>query len=327
MTRATSSRSRPRRSTGERRTDPHEVLAVRAEVDRGRDSARTGAQRQGRRPAGQRRLLAEELDLDPVAGEVAVAEQADDPVVAAAPAATPRAASGPSGTTSMPIARRTSREPLEQLGRLDRLRPRPSGGSPRPASQAAAKSQPPRCGSARITPVARIEPGVDVLEPDRGDAVLDRAAARRGEPEQLEPVAAVRGERVRDGSLERDALRVHRRSPAGGCARRCAGDHRTTVRARDPSLRAIGVPTADGTAFATAAPSRYARYDGERARRSSGATAAAGPHALRRPAGRPVERHRLRQDSRRRRRRSGPPVARREEAVGGRAGPTPGATP
>ncbi len=64
----------------QRRPDPREVPPVRPEVHARGHQRRAGAQREGGRTAGHRRALAEELDLDPVAREVPVAQQADDPV-------------------------------------------------------------------------------------------------------------------------------------------------------------------------------------------------------------------------------------------------------
>ena len=145
-----------------------------------------------------------------------------------------------------------------------------AGGRPRPASHAAAKSKPPRCGSARITPLPASSALGDVLEADRGDARLHRAARVGRQAEQLQPVAAVRRERVRHRALEREAFEraaggalevaahdpaaaheERREQPAGGLGdrqprrptarrwrrRRPCGTRRTTAR---PSARRQG---------------------------------------------------------------------------------------
>ena len=77
MTRATSSRKRPRRSVS--RAGLHVAVApVALEVDRGRQERRPGSQGQKGGPARQCGPLAEELDLDPGSREITVAQEAHD---------------------------------------------------------------------------------------------------------------------------------------------------------------------------------------------------------------------------------------------------------
>ena len=72
----------------DRRADARLVARRRAEVAPGREQRRAAAQREHRRAAGQRGALAEELDLDAVAGEVAVGRAGTRPRCRAAPAST-----------------------------------------------------------------------------------------------------------------------------------------------------------------------------------------------------------------------------------------------
>ena len=66
------------RTLGRDRWADDAAVARALEVDRRRHERRAGAEREGRRTRGQRRPLAEELDLDAVALEVAVADEADE---------------------------------------------------------------------------------------------------------------------------------------------------------------------------------------------------------------------------------------------------------
>ena len=75
------------------RTTPRWPVAL--EVDGGGQERRAGAQGERGRAARERGALAEELDLDAVAGEVAVAEQAEDVVVLEGPHALGWPADGP----------------------------------------------------------------------------------------------------------------------------------------------------------------------------------------------------------------------------------------
>ena len=86
-------------------------------------------------------------------------------------------------------------EPVEQLGRLDPLDDREQAMALRSAIHAPPHSHPPRCGSARITPLPAREAGLDVLEALDREVRGDRARAHLGrQPEHLEPVATVRVE-------------------------------------------------------------------------------------------------------------------------------------
>ena len=117
--RATSSRSLPCALDGERRAHEAEVAGA-VEVDGGRQERRAGAEGEGGRTAGQRGPLAEELDLHPVAGQVAVAEQAEDVVVLEGAHAL-GAGRRPERDDVDPDVAAQPDEPLGQLGRLDRL--------------------------------------------------------------------------------------------------------------------------------------------------------------------------------------------------------------
>ena len=106
--RAMSSRRRPIRCDRERRPHHAEVVAAGRE-SRPRPAATSRrAQRERRRTAGQRGALAEELDLDPVARRCRGRRAGTRCGCRAAPAARCVETSGPSGTTSMPIAARCS---------------------------------------------------------------------------------------------------------------------------------------------------------------------------------------------------------------------------
>ena len=166
-------------------------------------------------PRRQRRALAEELDLDAVAGRGrGRSEQAHDPVVAQRARARVRDTSGPSGTTSSPIASRWSANHSNSSGG--------SSGSTTASSRwpRAAPSTPPptpnrRGAAARGSALAGRQPAVDVL------VALDREAGSTApradvgrQAEHLEPVAPVRVEHARrprrDRSRRGDAALVAR---------------------------------------------------------------------------------------------------------------------
>ena len=150
----------------ERRDEPDAVPRSSAEVGRRREQRRAARNASTAGPAGHRRLLPEELDGDAVAGEVAVAHQAHHRSAAERARSTAGPASGPSATTSMPTARRGRDEPLEELGRLDRSRPRPSRREPR--ARRATRRRSPSCrgaGAPGSSPLPAGDAPLEVLEP------------------------------------------------------------------------------------------------------------------------------------------------------------------
>ena len=122
VTRATSSRSLPRRSVGTGGTDDG-VVAVHppGEVDADGKERRPRAHREHRRAAGQRRALAEELDLDCRRPGCPGRTTGRPPRCRPSARSVARPASGPSGTTFIPRSERHVDEPVEQLGRIDAL--------------------------------------------------------------------------------------------------------------------------------------------------------------------------------------------------------------
>ena len=100
--------------------DLREVPTAGPEVHAGRHERRTGAERERGRTARHRGALAEELDRDPVTGEVAVAEQADDPVRLQRPQHRGTRV-GAEGHDLHADRLAHAGEPLEELRRLDRL--------------------------------------------------------------------------------------------------------------------------------------------------------------------------------------------------------------
>ena len=230
---------------------------VGAEVAPGGMQRRAAAQRQHRRSPGQGRALAEELDPDAVAGEVAVAEQAHDLVVAAAPRSTSAPADGESGTTRIPRRRACSTNHSKSSGG--------STGSattvtvyPWSASHAPAKSQLPRCGSASTAPRPVGHAGVMCSIPAHSKWSRDPRAARTREPEQLVEVAAVGVERRGDGAAQRRRRRSRVRAHAAGCARPDDDVRAMNAGATCARPRASGSPTGAGTTRAISAPARYA---------------------------------------------------------------------
>ena len=187
---------------GHRRHHDRMVPALGPEVHRRRKQRRAGPQRQCRRPARQRGPLAEELDLDPVADQVAVTQQAHDLVVPQRLQHDPAGVGAEldDGHAECPP---DPREPLEQLRRLDRLdddRGRDAlGRQPRAGEVPAADV---REREDHASPV--LEAGGDVVEPL--DVELERAPRVVGEAEQLEPIAAVRTERLGDRLAQREPL-------------------------------------------------------------------------------------------------------------------------
>ena len=169
-------------------------------------------------------------------------------------------ASGPSGTTSMPIASRTPANHSNSSGGSTGSTTT-VGATPRPASHAAAKSKPPRCGSARITPLPASIASAMCSQPIGVEAGLHRDARVARQAEQLEPVAAVRRERVGHRAVERAALRASAggalevardEPPAAGQERR----DRATGRLGDRAS-----PPARAPRSRRAAAPRYAKYD------------------------------------------------------------------
>ena len=122
VTRATSSRSGPRRSAGSGGADRRRGGPVPSEVaPRPAAAGRRCAGPGWPGPAGQRGALAEELDLDAVADDVAVAEQADDVVGLERPQHLAAPAVGPRGTMFMPSGRRKSTNHSNSSGGSTRL--------------------------------------------------------------------------------------------------------------------------------------------------------------------------------------------------------------
>ena len=176
-------------------------------------------------PAGNRGLLAEEVDRHPVAGEVAVrraGRRSGSPSAPAAPRARLRARAAPPPCRSPPARRRTTR--TAPAARPVRPRPsaRPRGRRARwPRSRTRRGAATP--GSVPSRRRARLRRAPSRPRRTRGST---ETRASRGQPEQLEPVAAVRRERVRHHAVERASLAGARRSRVGGSWPR-GGDART----------------------------------------------------------------------------------------------------
>ena len=206
--RATSSRNRPSRATGTGGRTCAAMVAARSKVDRRRQQRRPCPQGERRRAARQRRALAEELHVDAVAGQIAVAQQADDAVVAqrlqhARP--THRDRAGRRRARARGAGRRTTR-----TAPAARSAPRPRAcDGPCSAIHAAAYSHPPRCGRARITPLPARSPCSMCSYPSivKCDGTSPSRTVAR-EPQQLEPVARVRVERAGDGGAGVEPRRV-----------------------------------------------------------------------------------------------------------------------
>ena len=192
--------------------------------------------------------------------DVAVAQQADD-LVGPQRLEHRRPASGPSGTTFMPSDSRNVDEPLEQLGRLERLDHDgdrwPLIGEP----------------AAGPLPAAEVGQGEDhalarrrarrrcARSPSTAKPPSTSAADSAGQPEALDPVAGVGVERGLDRA------RAARRPAATG--RRAAGGARSSRAARaclGRSRRRASTPRAPAT-------TARAGLRGERARRLVGGQA------------------------------------------------------
>ena len=121
VTRATSSRSEPaaRRGVGGR-TTPRWPLTVAREVHGDGQDRGAGAQSERRRPGGQRRALAEELDLDAAPADVAVGEQADDLVLLQRLQRRPPGVRAEGDDLHAQLGAQLG-EPVEQLRRVDAL--------------------------------------------------------------------------------------------------------------------------------------------------------------------------------------------------------------
>ncbi len=236
----------------ERRTEPDAVPPLVAEVGRRREERCARSERQHRRPSGHPCPLAEEVDLDAVAAQVAVTHQADH--VPAEQCAEHRGAriraerndlhaDGPAGRD----------EPLEELGRFDGLRhdrhSHTAPGEPRP----------------RDIPVPEVRerqhdapsPGdgrIEMLAPAHSEALLELGATARPEPEHLVPVARVVREHRRRGTIEcgplelaaRDATEVTHdllsaAAPCGRHGTRCdTGERETDGRRKAPRRLSAG---------------------------------------------------------------------------------------
>ena len=339
--RPTSSRRRPSRCTDERRADLREVPPVGPEVHARRDQRRAGAQRErgrARRAAWCARRRSRPRRRRP-RGRGRRAGRRSRFALSARRTAVPGV--GPERDDLHPDRLAHAGEPLEQLRRLDRLDDDRRRRRPRPASHAAAKSKPPRCGQREDHAVALGERGRRCApSPTRVEARLDRPLRVARQPEQLEPVAAVRGERVRHRAVERAALRARRRWRAAGSGRRAGAGRGGTARARGRRPSAIGSPIALGDRVrergraAVREVRRAVEVHGRAGwRRGQGRlrrAARAWRRASRRASGRRCSRQRasigdpvasLAASGR------SAPVPGLEELAGGRAGPRPGATP
>ena len=147
------------------RTKPRWPVERSAEVDRGRQDRRAGSHRHRHGARRQRRRLAEELDLDAVALDVAVAQQAHDVVAAQRGDHLATGARPERARPSCPACgagRRTSR--TARAGRAVRPRPsvrgrgRPASARPTPTRRGAAAPGSRRCPWRARRDVARSPP-------------------------------------------------------------------------------------------------------------------------------------------------------------------------
>ena len=238
--RATSSRSEPRRSAGRGgRTMPRCPSVLRVKYTA---TGRIGApvrKREGCRAGGQCGALAEELDLDATAADVAVTEQADDLVPLQG---LQRRPSGiwTEGYHGHPQLGAQLGEPVEQLRGIDPLDDHgdrvalvgepPSGPLPSP-----------EVGQRENRPRALIPCSRDVLVADEIDPGGNCASRERRQAEALDPVAGVGLE----GVLDRSAQPPSR--PRRVDASQVALDHRSALRVDDVGTEAdrVGQPTGD----------------------------------------------------------------------------------
>ena len=156
-------------------------------------------------------------------------------------------ADGESGIDAHAEAGARLDEPLEQLGRFDRL------GDHR---DRVALEREPRAGEVPVAEVRQREhraaalghAGRDVLDAGALEVVVDPLAARSvGQPEQLVEVAAVRVERRGDGPAQRRRRRTRVRGRAAGCAPPGGDGRAMTASPRACARpRAAGSPTAGG---------------------------------------------------------------------------------
>ena len=150
----------------DRRPDPLAPAAVIGEPEAHRQQRRPRLGREQRRPARHLRRLAEELDLDAVAGEIALGDEAHH----AARAQPRREHIGGglcppvSGSTSMPRLSRYSTNRSNSDSGLSRSATVVNGW-PCATSQIAAASQLPVCGRATITPLPACAPAARCSAP------------------------------------------------------------------------------------------------------------------------------------------------------------------
>ena len=141
----------------------------------GRQERGTGAQRERGRTAGHRRGLAEEVDVDAVAAEVAVADQADHAVRPQRPQHGAPGVVGPSATTSIPRRRARARRTTRTARAARRARPRRGGSYPDVASHAPGEVPVPEVRQGEDRAPARRGARLDVLEALTVEVRLDRS--------------------------------------------------------------------------------------------------------------------------------------------------------
>ena len=175
------------------------------EVDRGGEERRAGAQGEGGRTAGQRRALAEELDLGTGAGEVAVAEQREGVVGLEGPDRGRRRRRGrgrrPRSRTSG-AARRTTRTARGGSSRSTTA----VTGAAAPASPRSPTTPSRRgAGRAMIAPVPASRAASSRCQPSARNPASRSAALGAGQPERLLLVAGVALEGRVDEPAQRGA--------------------------------------------------------------------------------------------------------------------------
>ena len=253
------------------------------------------AQREHRRAAGQRGALAEELDLDAVAGEVAVGRAGTRPRCRAAPRSTSVPAVGDErDRPACPSARAVSTNHSNSSGGSTGSATTVDRGSPgrratrrrSPSCRGAAARAPRPCPRRRRPRCARSPAHVEVLVDPLGRRATGAGTARRSSGRTSRTCAATSRRSAappKSGPWTRRRLRsTWRAAPA----------HAPRRELRDAAGRAASPTDRRDQRATTSAPARYAKYDVRASGSDRHRGAAAGGSATARRGARPGRRAR-----------------------------------
>ena len=142
---------------GQRRADPHEVLPVRPEVDRGRDQRRAGPQRERRRARRAAWCVSPKNSTAMPSPAMSRSASRQTTRFSRSARITPRGRLGPERDDLHPDRTRGRRRTTRTAPAARPARPRPRAAARARPATPAAKSNPPRCGQREDHALARLE--------------------------------------------------------------------------------------------------------------------------------------------------------------------------